>query len=125
MKKILFFGGLLFVLSSFVTGLGVNEVINAIKTGNASTVAKFFDNTVEITLPSKSNNYSKSQGEAVLRDFFTTNVVKSFTVTHQGESGGSKFFIGTLVTTGGTYRTTVNLKQKGDKDTLQEIKFEN
>ncbi len=125
MKRFLFLLSLIFIMASFVTSTGLIDVINAIKSGNASSVAKYFDNTIEITLPAKSNNYSKSQGEAVLRDFFTTNVVKSFTINHQGESGGSKFCIGTLVTSAGTYRTTINLKQKGDKEMLQEIKFEN
>ena len=111
-------------LSSFTIIAGLSDVINGIKTGNASAIAKYFDNTVEITLPAKSANYSKSQGEAVLRDFFANNAVKSFTVIHQGESGGAQFCIGTLVTSNGSFRTTINLKQKGDKQTLQEIKFE-
>lgn len=126
MKRILVVLSAIFLLSAFTQQTsGIGDVINGIKAGNASVVAKYFDNTVEITLPGKSNNYSKSQGEAVLRDFFANNTVKSFTVNHQGESGGSKFAIGTLVTSGGTFRTTINLKQKGDRETLQEIKFEN
>ena len=113
-----------FFLMSFTNTQSLNDVINGIKSGNATSVSKYFDNTVEISVAGKSNNYSKSQGEAVLRDFFTNNVVKSFSVVHQGESGGAQFCIGTLVTNHGTYRTTVNLKQKGDKQMLQEIKFE-
>lgn len=125
MKKILFFVSAVMILSSFTQFAGLNEVINGIKSGNANTVSKYFDNTVEISLAGKSGNYSKSQGEVVLRDFFTNNVVKSFTVIHQGDSGGSAYCIGTLVTNKGTYRATVNLKQKGDKHILQELKFEN
>ena len=125
MKKIL--GGLFvaLILLSFTSLTGISEIISGIKAGNAATVAKYFDNTVEISLPGKSANYSKLQGEAVLRDFFEMHSVKSFSVIHQGESGGSQFVIGTLVTSNGSYRTTVNLKQKGDKQILQEIKFEN
>ena len=113
-----------FALSSFTIFTGLNDVINAIKTGDAASVSKYFDNTVEITVNGKSSNYSKIQGEVVLRDFFANNAVKSFTVLHQGQSGGSEFCIGTLTTSNGNYRTTLNLKQKGDKQTLQEIKFE-
>jgi len=113
------------LLSAFTLLSGLNDVISGIRTGNASVVAKYFDNTVEISLPGRSNSYSKSQAEAVLRDFFANNPVKSFTVNHQGESGGSQFCIGTLVTGNGSFRTTVNLRQKGDKEALQEIKFEN
>ena len=125
MKKIL--GGLFvaFMLFAFTSLSGISEIISGIKAGNANVVAKYFDNTVEISLPGKTNNYSKVQGEAVLRDFFEIHPVKSFSVIHQGESGGSQFVIGTLVTSNGSYRTTVNLKQKGDKQILQEIKFEN
>jgi Domain of unknown function (DUF4783) len=127
MKQIFTFLCVLFFLSSFTLTehQNLNDVILAIKAGNANTVSKYFDNTVEISVAGKSNNYSKSQGEAILRDFFTNNSVKSFSVVHQGGSGGAQFCIGTLVTNHGSFRTTVNLKQKGDKQMLQEIKFEN
>jgi hypothetical protein len=112
-------------LSSFKLRLGIDDVIAAMKTGNASQVAKFFDNSIEISLPDKSNSYSKSQGELVLKDFFSINVVKSFDIIHKGENAGSQYCIGTLVTKGGSYRTTIFMKQKGDQQVLQELRFEN
>lgn len=124
MKKFFTILATVFALSSFTTFTGLNDVVNAIKAGNAASVARYFDNTVEITVNGKSTNYSKTQGEVVLRDFFTNNAVKSFSILHQGESAGAQFCIGTLVTANGSYRTTLNLKQKGDKQILQEIKFE-
>ncbi|MBC7509937.1 MAG: DUF4783 domain-containing protein [Ferruginibacter sp.] len=111
--------------SSFSVRLGIDDVIAAMKTGNALQVAKFFDNNVEISMPDKSNSYSKSQGELVLKDFFTTNMVKSFDVIHKGENAGSQYCIGTLVTKGGSFRTTIFMKQKGDQQVLQELRFEN
>ena len=113
------------LVSSFTFKVGIDDVIVAMKTGNASQVAKYFDNNVEITMPDKSNSYSKSQGELVLKDFFTTNIVKSFEVIHKGENAGSQYCIGTLVTKAGTYRTTIFMKQKGDQQVLQELRFEN
>ncbi len=83
-------------------------------------IAKYFDNTVEITLPDKSNSYSKSQGEMVLKDFFANAPVKSFDVLHKGENAGSQYCIGTLVTKNGSYRTTVFMKQKGDRQTCRK-----
>lgn len=124
MKKIFTILAAFVALSSFTIITGLNDVVNAIKSGNAASVSKYFDNTVEITVNGKSSNYSKTQGEVVLRDFFANNAVKSFTLLHQGQSGGAEFCIGTLVTSNGNFRTTLNLKQKGDKQTLQEIKFE-
>ena len=94
------------------------------KAGNATDIARFFDNTIEINTPDKSSSYSKSQAELVLKDFFSSHAVKSFTVIHKGENAGSQFCIGTLVTKGGSYRTTIFMKQKGDKQVLQGITFE-
>ena len=113
------------LISSFTFFSSIDEVISAMKTGNSSEIAKFFDNTVEVNMPEKSNSYSKSQAELVLRDFFNTNTVKAFEIIHKGENAGSQYCIGTLITKNGSFRTTIFMKQKGDKQVLQEITFEN
>lgn len=113
-----------FLLSSFTFLISIDEVITGMKNGDAKEIARFFDNTIEITMPGKSNSYSKNQAEIVLKDFFATNGVKSFEVLHKGENGGSQYCIGTLVTKNGSFRTTVFMKQKIDKQVLQEIRFE-
>ena len=113
------------LLSSFTFFLSIDEVVNALKNGDAAQIARYFDNTVEITMPDKSNNYSKNQAEIILRDFFNNNGVKNFDIIHKGENAGSQYCIGTLVTKNGSFRTTVFMKQKNDKQLLQEIRFEN
>jgi hypothetical protein len=113
------------LLSSFTFLSSIDEVITAMKAGNTTEIARFFDNTVEINMPDKSNSYSKSQAEMVLKDFFSSNSVKSFTVIHKVENSGSQFCIGTLVTRNNIYRTTIYMKQKADKQLLQTITFEN
>ncbi len=113
------------ILSSFTVFSSIDEVITAMKSGNASEIAKYFDNTVEINMPDKSNSYSQSQAELVLKDFFNSNSVKVFEVIHKGENAGSQYCIGTLVTKNGSYRTTIFMKKKGDKQVLQGITFEN
>ena len=124
MKQFLLTVSAFLMLLSFTVSSGINDIINALKNGNAAEIARYFDNTVEITLPGKSNSYSKSQGELILSDFFSTNSVKSFSIIHQGENAGSQYCIGTLVTKTASFRTTIYMKQKGDKQTLQEIRFE-
>ena len=111
-------------LLSQTTMSGIEEVVSALKVGNANQVARYFDNTVDITLPEKSNSYSKSQAEMILKDFLANNRVKSFTVKHRGDNAGSQYCIGTLITTNGSYRTTVFMKQKADRQFLQDIRFE-
>jgi hypothetical protein len=123
MKKILLSLLIFISICSFIT-LSFTEVVKAIKSGNSAEVSKYFDNTVEITLPEKSNSYSKSQAELVLRDFFASNGVKDFEILHKSETGGSQYCIGNLQTNNGAFRTTIFMKQKGDKQLVQELRFE-
>lgn len=122
MKKILLSLVLLTSLCSFI--MSFTEIANAIKSGNAAEVAKYFDNTIDITISEKSNAYSKRQAELVLRDFFDTNGVKNFEVIHKSENSGSQYCIGNLTTKNGIFRTTIYIKQKGEKQVIQELRFE-
>ncbi len=124
MKKIFTLALVSTLLFSFTFRLSIDEVVTAMKSGNASQVSRFLDNTVDITLPDKSNSYSRSQAEQVIRDFFTNNSVRSFDIIHKGDNSGAQYCIGSLVTRTGIYRTTIFMKQKGDKQVIQEIRFE-
>jgi hypothetical protein len=125
MKHFLVLAILMSFFSSFTVKTGIDEVIAAMRSGNSGSVAKHFDNRVDISMPDKTNSYSKSQGESVLKDFFTNNPVKNFEIIHKGENAGSQFCIGTLITKNGSFRTTIFMKQKGDGQVLQELRFEN
>jgi hypothetical protein len=125
MKRIFTFLFLSATMLSFAVFVGIDDVIAALKTGNATQVSKYFDNTVDITLAEKSNTYSKSQAEVILRDFFNNNPVKGFQILHKGNNGGSEYCIGKLTTSNAIFRTTIFMKQKGEKQFLQEIRFEN
>lgn len=114
----------LFLLYSFKAQDGVDEVIQALKSGNATELAKYFDETVEITLPDKSDSYSKAQAQLIVKDFFANNAVKGFELKHKGTSLGGYYAIGTLLTNTGNFRTNIFLKTKGDKDFVKEIRFQ-
>ncbi len=124
MKRLFTLFSVLTIVSSFSFFSGIDEIINAFRAGNASEIAKYFDNTVEITFPEKSNSYSKTQAEVVLRDFFSNNPVKAVEILHTGENAGSQFCVVKLVTKNALYRTTIYMKQKGNRQMLQQIMFE-
>lgn len=125
MKHSLIISVLFFLITAFAVPANITDVIRSINNGDASAVANYFDNSVEIVLPNTSSTYSKSQAEMILRDFFSNNPVQSFRVLHQGEKGGSEYCIGTLETKTSKFRTTFFMKSKGGKQLLQEIRFEN
>jgi hypothetical protein len=110
-------------LTSFTVQSDIDNVINALRNGDAGELAKYLDENIELTLPEKSDNYSKAQASLILKDFFTTNGVKNFDVKHKGEQSGGQFCIGTLQTKAGNYRTTVFMKLKSGKQVVREIRF--
>ncbi len=112
------------ILVSYRSFDNMDAVVTAIRAGNVNRLSPFFDSRVDISLPDKSDTYSRSQAEMVIGDFFSTNIVQNFKVTQQGESGGSFFCAGLLVTRSGNFRTTLFFKQKGEKHFLQEIRFQ-
>ena len=124
MKRILTLSVAFFFLFGFNVPLGIGEVASALKLGNANSLAKHFDSKVDITIKGKSGSYTKVQATSVLQSFFNDNMVKGFTIKHQGDNGGSEFCIGTLSTATGEFRTTFYLNKKADGQNLQEIRFE-
>jgi hypothetical protein len=129
MKKLIFVLGVLLaggMLTAFTLMAGpFEDVISAIKQGNAAALSKQLDKTVEINIAGKSSSYSKAQAEIILKDFFSKNTVKSFEILHQGEAGGgSRYAIGNLVTSGGNFRTSFFLQKKGNELILNELRFE-
>lgn len=112
-------------LSAFTNRAEMDSVVVALKSGNATMLSRYFDNRVDISLPHRTDNYSRSQAEMIIKDFFSSNGgVKTFELKHRGENSGSNFMIGMLMTHNGRYRTTIFLKQKGDKQFLQEVRFQ-
>ncbi|MBP6731763.1 MAG: DUF4783 domain-containing protein [Chitinophagales bacterium] len=118
-------GALILFLNHFSAAQSFDNIANAIRSGNASAIASSFQANVEITIKDSGNSYSKSQAEMVLKDFFSKNQPKGFTIAHQGTSPeGSKYFIGNLATGNGNYRMYVYAKANGTAFTIQEIRFE-
>ena len=126
MKKILplTLATLSIFFTSFKPFYSIEEVVSAMRSGNANQLSRYFDDRIDIQLPSKSDNYSRTQAEMILKDFFSSNEVKNFQVKHKGENNGAQFCIGLLQTRNGNYRTKLYMKQKGDRQVLQEIGFQ-
>jgi hypothetical protein len=118
-----FIASALFLLS-FTNFFTVDDVATAIRSGNISQLSGYLDNRVDITLPDKSDTYSKSQASMIISDFFSNNEVQNFKVKHRGENSGTEFCIGILQTRNGNFQTTFFMKQKGDKQLLQELRFQ-
>ena len=124
-KFITLFCAVLFTgLTAFKPIAGLDEVISALRSGNATELSKYVDDNIEISLPDKTDRYSRAQALMILQDFFANNGVKSFEVKHKGDNGGNQFCIGTLQTKAGAYRTIIYMRNKNGKQLIKDIKFQ-
>lgn len=125
MKKLIaIVGFLVLTISLRAQPSPVDDVVSALRAGNASQLAALLDDQVELTLPDKSDSYSKAQAAQILRDFFSTNGVRGFDLKHKGDAPGGHFCIGTLQTRAGPFRTNVFMKEKKGKEVIRELRFQ-
>ena len=97
---------------------------NALKAGDASALARQFNQQVEVTMNGNQTSYSKAQAEIVLRDFFRDNPPSDFAIMHTGSSkGGLQFAIGKYTTGKINYSVLMRVKESGTAKLIHEISF--
>jgi len=96
----------------------------AIRTGNASDLAKYMNSTIELLLLDKEDFYKKNVAETILRDFFTEYQAKDFTIRHQGAKNDAQYAIGNLRTEKGDFRVYFLLKKVDQELLIHQIRIE-
>jgi len=131
MKRILAIIILVVITTSISATLIINsddiiaDIGNAIKSGSAANVSKYFNSTLDLTTPDNEGTYSKTQAELILKDFFTKNPTTSFTINHNGSSNdGSLYAIGTYVSNSSSFRTYFLLKKVNTGYLIQKLEFD-
>src|SRR3989338_7294513 len=89
-----------------------DELVAAFKNGDSTTIANYFDASVDLSIPENEGVFSNIQAKLVLKTFFIKNKPTDFTVVHNGDSkNNSHYSIGNLKTLKGTFRTYVLYKE--------------
>ena len=102
----------------------IRDIATALKSGSAKELIEFCNETVEIKIDGESSNYSKTQAEVVLKDFFAKYPAKNFTYIHQGSSPeGLKYNIGRYVHDKGNYRVVMFIKKIGNNYLIDTLNF--
>jgi hypothetical protein len=101
-----------------------NPMKDALKTGNAKEVAKFFNASVDMDVEGTTDTYSKAQAEFVLRDFFKKHPPTEFNIVHTGASkSGQPYAIGRLTSNGESYNVLLRIKKIDNVNLIHEINF--
>lgn len=118
---------LLMFISPFIASAEIpDDVANAIRTGNAKEISKYFADNVDLKVLEQENIYSKAQAELILKDFFAKHPVQEFKLVHKSQpKNDSQFAIGTLKTTNGHYRVHYLMKTASGATTVTQFRIEN
>jgi hypothetical protein len=102
----------------------LEEVAGCIREGNSDQLSTFLNENVEITLMDQRNDYAKSQAKYILKDFFTTYPPASFSLLHDGNTGGTIYALGEYESGGLVLEVNIFLKSTGDGYLIDQIRFE-
>lgn len=104
----------------------IASITKALNSGDATTLSKYFDSDVELSILDNEDIYSKAEASKIVQTFFTDNVTKSFKQAHSGQSKGndSQYVIGNLTTSVGAYRVYIYMKVSGSKHLIQELRID-
>jgi hypothetical protein len=124
MKKIFLMLGLMLSVNLFAFNAGSDEIVNALKQGNANEFSSFFDNYLDIKLPERDEikNVGKTQAGLTIKNFFDQNNIKGFEPTSQREISGTMYLTGKLQGSR-NYNITIMMKDKGDKFSIITVRI--
>lgn len=132
LKSIILYIPLLFLTAFIVTPASAQEsavstkISKALKAGNATQLAVYFNASIDLAIPGDEGTYSKKQAEQIMKMFFTNNPVKSFVLEHTGNSNsGSHYLIGSYkCDSNKIFRVYVLIKSRDNKELIQQLQFE-
>jgi len=119
---------LIFSLGLFQEARAQSEIINnmraALKTGSSREFVKNFNNMVELNFEGEKSNYSRSQAELVLKEFFKKYPPIDFQYIHKGSSKqGLTYVIGKYTFEDGSFRVWILIKKFGEDYLVDSIDF--
>ena len=123
MIRIVLFLTLLFS-SLFTQAIDINSITASFKAGNASPLAVFMDQGVDIAVPASAKKCNPNEAVTLLNSFFSANPPTQFTVVHHADKKDSGFLVCKLLTAKSEFRVNITYRTESDKDIIQSIRIE-
>jgi hypothetical protein len=108
----------LFLFAHLFIGLAQEKnatIINAFQKGSSKALSTFLGRMVEIRFDNRKKDFSKSQAEIVLANFFKSNPVKSFKLQKENKiDAKNSFLIGTYTSINNQFSVLIKGKEQDD-----------
>ena len=100
------------------------EIVQALDAGKSSELSAHFNSTIELVILQEEDVYSRIQAEQILKNFFMEHPPSSFKVIFDGGKENSRYAIGTLTTSKGSFRVYFLLKMQSSKPLIHQLRIE-
>jgi hypothetical protein len=92
-----------------------SEVGNALLKADTRALADMFTGNVELDVEPGKGKYSKNQAQMVLKEWFGSNIPKSYELKQEGKTSSSFYIIGSLHCNSGLFRVYILLNESSGK----------
>ncbi len=125
MKNLVLLLGLVFTTTVFAKPGDSDNIVTALKQGNANQFASYFDSFLDIKFPEKDElkNIGKTQATITVKSFFEEAKISGFELSSQRENEGTMYLTGKLLGGSKTYSLTLLMKSRGDKLSIIKIRI--
>jgi hypothetical protein len=91
------------------------QVLASFRAGSSKDLAKHFEPSILLNLNGQNGNYSKTQAEFILKDFFRKNPPKDFSILYKGGNGNaSLYYVGSYISENSQFRVLIKGNPKDD-----------
>lgn len=105
-------------------GHSMQDVITALRKGDVGQLSRHMDEVVRITLEERTHPYSKTQSEAILRNFFRSRTIIDLSVVHQSDGEDGEIFVGDLRSSKDRHRVSIIMRPRGERMVISELRLE-
>ncbi|NNE30402.1 MAG: DUF4783 domain-containing protein [Saprospiraceae bacterium] len=109
----------------FLVQTNLTKISDAISSGDAEALRPYFDKSVEISIGDDFDFYPKNEAVTIVKNFFSSHTPAGYSQTHEGTSLGkdSRYVIGDLKTSSGSFRVYIYLNGLKGQEVIQELRF--
>jgi len=100
------------------------NLATAIGEGDATAMSAWFHQSLEMTILDEEYECSKNQASRILESFFKSHKPSGFRISFEGSKEQSKYAIGTLSTSDGSFRVNMFFLNKEDKRLIYYLSIE-
>ncbi len=105
-------------------GHSMQDVLAALRKGDAGQLSRHMDEVVRLTLDERTHPYSKTQSEAILRNFFKSRTIIDLSMVHQSDGEDGEIFVGDLRSGKDRHRVSIIMRPRGERMVISELRLE-